>query len=123
MKGTWDAIHVFEVEDKKKPCHYKLTSTVMLSIETQTEATGKVSLAGNLTRQQEADFPVSNPQSHIANIGRLVEDMEIKLRTTLDTIYFGKTKDIFNQMRSMMGSSVSRVRDAQMTAIAAAVKK
>jgi capping protein beta len=123
MKGTWDAIHVFEVEDKKKPCHYKLTSTVMLSIETQTEATGKVSLAGNLTRQQEADAPVSNPQSHIANIGRLVEDMEIKLRTTLDTIYFGKTKDIFNQMRSMMGSSVSRVRDAQMSAIAHAVKK
>jgi capping protein (actin filament) muscle Z-line, beta len=51
MKGTWDSIHVVEVQDSKKNAHYKLTSTVMLSIETETEATGIVNLAGSLTRQ------------------------------------------------------------------------
>ncbi len=51
MKGTWDSIHVIEVLDKAKNAHYKLTSTVMLFIETETRETGCVTLAGSLTRQ------------------------------------------------------------------------
>jgi capping protein beta len=51
MKGTWDSIHVVEVVDKGKNAHYKLTSTVMLFIETETKETGRVTLAGSLTRQ------------------------------------------------------------------------
>jgi hypothetical protein len=56
MKGTWDSIHVVEVQDNKKNAHYKLTSTVMLSIETETNATGQVNLAGSLTRQVFLNF-------------------------------------------------------------------
>ena len=51
MKGTWDSIHVVEVQESSSNAHYKLTSTVMLSIETETDATGTVTLSGNLTRQ------------------------------------------------------------------------
>lgn len=51
MKGTWDSIHVIEIKDGKKSASYKLTSTVMLTIETETAQTGKVTLSGNLTRQ------------------------------------------------------------------------
>lgn len=51
MKGTWDSIHVVEVHDKKKNATYKLTSTVMLTLETETTSTGQVNLAGSLTRQ------------------------------------------------------------------------
>lgn len=100
MKGTWDSIHVVEVQEGKKSAHYKLTSTVMLTIETETEATGNVSLAGSLTRQAEQDSAVSDQSPHVSNIGRMVEDMELKLRQTLETIYFGKTKDIANELRN-----------------------
>jgi len=108
MKGTWDSIHVVEVQEnnKTKSGHYKLTSTVMLSIETETTATGQVSLAGSLTRQDEKDFPVNDANPHVSNIGKMVEDMEIKLRTTLEQIYFGKTKDIANELRSTTGTSI-----------------
>lgn len=106
MKGTWDSIHVVEVQDRQKNAHYKLTSTVMLNIETETPATGNVSLAGSLTRQEERDFPVSDASPHYANIGRMVESMENKLRQTLETIYFGKTKDIANELRSVTSASV-----------------
>lgn len=51
MKGSWDSIHVVEVQDRQRNAHYKLTSTVMLNIETETAGTGNVSLAGSLTRQ------------------------------------------------------------------------
>jgi len=54
MKGTWDSTHVFQVEViNNNMASYQLTSTVMLSIETETPETGNVSLAGNLTRQEE----------------------------------------------------------------------
>lgn len=44
---------------------------------------------------------MSESSPHIANIGRLVEDMENKIRNTLNEIYFGKTKDIVNGLRSI----------------------
>lgn len=123
MRGTWDAIHVFEVAEKSKSAHYKLTSTVMLTIETETEKTGKVNLSGNLTRQEEKDYPVQNPQSHIANIGRLIEDMENKLRMALDTIYFGKTKDIVMDLRSVMSTSILQQQRSHMMQIGSAINK
>lgn len=105
MKGTWDSIHVVEVNESKKNANYKLTSTVMLSIETETEATGTVTLSGSLTRQTTNEYQVTETSPHVCNIGRMVEDMEYKLRQTLETIYFGKTKDIANELRQAVGTS------------------
>ena len=51
--------------------------------------------------QCEQDCPVSEAVPHIANIGRMVEDMENKIRNTLNEIYFGKTKDIVNGLRTV----------------------
>lgn len=110
MKGAWDSIHVVEVQDQKTKAHYKLTSTVMLNVETETAATGRVSLAGSLTRQDEKDYPVSDAVPHVCNIGRMVEDMEIKLRTTLEQIYFGKTKDIVGDLRSVLSTAILNQR-------------
>jgi len=121
MKGTWDSIHVVEVQDKGKGGHYKLTSTVMLFIETETKETGRVTLAGSLTRQDEKDFAVDKNNPHVANIGRMVEDMELKLRTTLQTIYFGKTKDIVNDLRQTINVSSLQHRNALQAEIGRAI--
>lgn len=66
-------------------CHYKLTSTVILQLGSEAEALGKLDLSGNLTRQVEYDLPVENDQSHVSNVGKLVEDMELKMRNLLRT--------------------------------------
>jgi len=122
MKGTWDSIHVIEIQDKAgKGGHYKLTSTVMLFIETETRETGRVTLAGSLTRQDEKDYPVDKMNPHVANIGRMVEDMELKLRTTLQTIYFGKTKDIVNDLRQSISVSSLQHRNALQAEIGRAI--
>lgn len=65
MKGAWDSIHVMEVSENGRSAHYKLTSTVMLSLITENQATGKVNLAGSLTRQEERDAPLSETNTHI----------------------------------------------------------
>lgn len=40
-------------------------------------------LSGNMTRQIEQDMPVTDDSSHIVNVGKLVEDMELKMRNLL----------------------------------------
>jgi capping protein (actin filament) muscle Z-line, beta len=36
-----------------------------------------------MVRQVEQDFPVDDDAGHVANIGKMVEDMEIKMRNLL----------------------------------------
>jgi capping protein beta len=49
----------------------------------------------------EQDHPVLDATSHVQNVGRMVEDMEIKMRNLLQEVYFGKTRDVVNDLRSL----------------------
>jgi len=76
-----------------------------------------------LTRQDEKDAPVTDATGHLSNIGRMVEDMEIKLRLTLEQIYFGKTRDIVNDLRSVISATVVSQRKAISQQIGTAISK
>lgn len=104
-EGIWDSIHVFEAVDRARTAHYKLTSTVILHLSTESETLGEMDLSGNMTRQIESDLPVDDDTSHIANIGKLVEDMELKMRNLLQEVYFGKAKDVVGDLRSISSLS------------------
>lgn len=114
IKGCWDSIHVVEVQEKTtgRSAHYKLTSTAMLWLQTNKPGSGTMNLGGSLTRQVEGDANVSEASPHIANIGRMVEEMENKIRNTLNEIYFGKTKDIVNGLRSIEPLANQQQQDA-----------
>jgi len=87
---------------------------VILSLSNTAAALGDLDLSGNMTRQVEQDLPVEDDGSHIANIGRLVEDMELKMRNLLQEVYFGKAKDIVGDLRSLTSlSEGQRDRDTQ----------
>lgn len=75
----------------------------------------------NLQVEHDALFSETSP--HIANIGRLVEDMENKIRNTLNEIYFGKTKDIVNGLRSVQTISDQRQQAALQQDLAAALQR
>lgn len=114
IKGCWDSIHVVQAteNDGSRTVHYKLISTVMLWLETNKKNSGTMNLGGSLTRQIELDAQVTDMSSHIANIGRLVEDMENKIRNTLNEIYFGKTNMILNGLRSLAPLSDQKQKEA-----------
>ncbi|KAF2187700.1 F-actin capping protein, beta subunit [Zopfia rhizophila CBS 207.26] len=99
--GSWDSIHVFDAQDRARTAHYKLTSTVILSLGTDSEALGGMDLSGNMVRQVEQDMAVDDDTSHVANIGKMVEDMELKMRNLLQEVYFGKAKDVVGDLRSI----------------------
>lgn len=96
-EGGWDSIHVFEATERGRSSQYKLTSTVMLHMLSDNPTLGKMDLSGNMTRQSEQEMDVKEKNDHIANIGRIIEDMELKMRNQLQEVYFGKTKDIVNE--------------------------
>ncbi|KAI4171474.1 MAG: hypothetical protein LQ343_004212 [Gyalolechia ehrenbergii] len=100
-EGAWDSIHVFEAINRARTAHYKLTSTVILHLSRSNEVLGNMDLSGNMTRQIEQDMPVQDDGSHIVNVGKLVEDMELKMRNLLQEVYFGKAKDIVGDLRSI----------------------
>lgn len=117
-EGSWDSIHVFETAERGRQAHYKLTSTVMLHLLMRKgtddddpgkdlkgcdgwKREGEVSLSGSMTRQTEQDWPIHDTASHICNIGRMIEEMEIKMRNLLQEVYFGKTRDIVYDLRSI----------------------
>ncbi|KAJ7170872.1 F-actin-capping protein subunit beta [Mycena crocata] len=133
--GSWDSIHVFETAERGRQSHYKLTSTVMLQLvtrrvsdgETEEKGSGnggkgspggkhegEVSLSGSMTRQTEQDWPILDSSSHISNTGRMIEEMEIKMRNLLQEVYFGKTRDIVYDLRSVDDLlQVNRQRELQ----------
>lgn len=52
-------------------------------------------------------------------MGRLIEDMEFKMRHALQEIYFGKTKDIVNDLRSVQGLAERSKQDVVKRELAA----
>ncbi|TCD70191.1 F-actin-capping protein subunit beta [Steccherinum ochraceum] len=118
--GSWDSIHVFEAAERGRQAHYKLTSTVMLQMvdrstsksdsvfpgkekdeKNDVKRDGEVTLSGSMTRQTEQDWPLQDQTSHITNTGRMIEEMEIKMRNLLQEVYFGKTRDVVFDLRSL----------------------
>ena len=49
---------------------------------------GEVTLSGSMTRQTEQDFPLQDQTSHITNTGKMIEEMEIKMRNLLQEVCF-----------------------------------
>jgi len=99
--GNWDSVHVFEASERGRQAHYKLTSTVMLQLQHTSPEGGEVNLSGSMTRQSEHDASLLEYSSHVPNAGRMIEEMESKMRNLLQEVYFGKTKDIVFDLRSI----------------------
>eukprot|EP00003_Mantamonas_plastica_P024015 TRINITY_DN441_c0_g1_i1.p1 TRINITY_DN441_c0_g1~~TRINITY_DN441_c0_g1_i1.p1 ORF type:complete len:272 (-),score=76.54 TRINITY_DN441_c0_g1_i1:665-1453(-) len=109
-QGHWDSLHVVEVTDNGSSADYRLTSSVMLFLKGNDD---KINLSGNLTRLTTQDGQAVNEKTpHVFNIGKLVEDMEHKLRNTIQTVYFGRTMDIVSDMRPQSGTTeIKRRKD------------
>lgn len=72
-----------------------------------------------MTRQLEQSLPLDAPSSsqkdslnpsHISNLGRLIEEQEIKMRNLLSEVYFAKTREVVNDLRSLRGNGEEQKR-------------
>lgn len=113
--SNWDSIHVVEATHSGQVVTYRLTSTILLYLDTNKQMT----LSGNLTRQTEKQgaLPVVGNEEHrnvaeVTNLGTLIEDVEIQMRTMLEAVYFEKTRDIFHETKNSIASVEEQNKEA-----------
>lgn len=105
FKGSWSSVHVFEVVSagKKDSFDYRLTSTVLVSMPLQLKGLGDIDLSGNITKQAQKSAVLKtigdSKESHLEIMGPMLEDLETDLRSTIEGVYFQKTKEIINGIR------------------------
>lgn len=116
--GGWDAIHVIEVRPEGAEAHYKLTSTIMLRLATDhstgSHSSGELKLSGSMTRQKEdrQSFKGKERTAHLPNMGRMIEDMENRMRDSLQDVYFGKTKSTVSKLYKAAGAAQENQKQA-----------
>jgi hypothetical protein len=54
-------------------------------------------------------------------MGKQLEEMELKARDALINVYFGKSQDVFNQMRKFRGEKAETERRGMQAGLAAAL--
>merc|ERR1712048_1196828 len=95
--GSWNSISVVEVTDKP--------------------GGGAVLAPGQfqykLTRQKISNLanPKDDINVHISNMGTMIEEMEGRLRSTVDVVYFGKTQEVLSYLREHRGLSEAKARE------------
>ncbi len=103
--GIWDSSNIvtvtFEDNDGKLKANYNLITTVSLVMAFESKICGSVSLSGSIARSSHSSKIVKNhvEDSHIENIGVLIENLESNIRNTIDTIYVMKSKEIVDTAR------------------------
>lgn len=105
--GNWDGIHIVNctLNEETKKATYRITSTVMITMDSSFEDIGQMSLAGSCakTAEQSVNLPSdfgTNPDSfHIRIIGKMVESNESLLRTEVTDNYINKQRQIINSGR------------------------
>jgi capping protein beta len=124
--SAWDSIHVFEAHQRSRSAHYRLTSTVMLRMaKSDAETLGDFELSGSLTRQTEQDGALDPtlPNAHIANLGRYIEEQELKMRSALQEVYLQRTQQVCNDLRSMQGWDEGRRRQGVQAELVGLLKR
>ena len=112
-KGSWESSNLIQAEInlQQRSVKYNVTSTVFLQISINGPAAGTIELSGGLTRVLQEHKPCSDAfgEGHVYNMIALVENQEGKLRSSLDMIYIGKTKEILDRTRHIE-TTKSRVK-------------
>jgi len=109
-EGYWNSIHIVEVGGVTAGrALYKLTTTILLHMTPNAASFGfgdvDTVLGGSLSRQTEKICPVlptagsDYGQVHVANLGAMIEDMEIDMRSSIDSLYIQKTREILDTTR------------------------
>lgn len=70
----------------------------MLQLAAKSDKIGEMDLSGNVMRQVQKEMDVNDANTHLMNIGRLIESVENTLRGNLNDIYFSKTQEVAPSM-------------------------
>ncbi|CAN8288912.1 unnamed protein product [Cochlearia groenlandica] len=82
--------------EEEEMAQYCLTSTIMLSLTTDDESSGKFGLYGSIRRQMKMELAVAD--DHLCNMGRMIEELDGKLKNSLDQVDKVPTRSAFKDV-------------------------
>ena len=98
----WDSMHVFEASDRSRQATYKVTSSLFVHLVSR--AYPHMVLSGYTSKQNIYEgIPCDDFSTHAANIGRIVEDIEGKMRAAYQDVSFARCRDIVQELRQLGG--------------------
>ncbi len=103
--GNWDAIHIVNCAINGAKAEYKVISTVMITMETNMDVLGKMTVAGSCSKTTSqtvalpADFATNSDAHHLRVVGKMIENHEGQLRTEVADNYINKQRQIINSGR------------------------
>jgi len=112
--GTWDSVHVVEVKEptNSNSCvDYKLSSSVLLHAKVASREPGPkgdTEFSSFVTRQAEdrGQRRKTGEDSHLLHIGRMLEEMEINIRQSMDVVHMAKQREVLNAVHSLDSSEL-----------------
>lgn len=102
--GTWDTFNTIDVKmDATKKVTYKLTTNVLLDIILKDESFGEIAMSGQIRKNKEETQKIAEEKYlddfHLANIGRMIEDMETNIRQQVEAVNAGKIRGVNDVIR------------------------
>jgi len=120
-EGGWDGLHVFEVSHggaKTGTARYKLTSTIIVTMCTESAEAGEVQMSGSTTERAENDLPFDENVTHVINMGTMLEAMETSLRLDILGVCFDKSQNIIDTLHSCADQSQQEAKQRQAEMVA-----
>jgi capping protein beta len=108
-EGTWSSVHLARVdhphdEHGETVVTYSVESTVLLAMQpaAHTEVSAFLTKHTTKTLKVNKDRLMS---SNLENLGKVIEDVEIELRSNLDRVHIPKTQEVVETLRKEERSS------------------
>lgn len=117
--ASWDSVNNitvrFENESGKIKATYNVITTLDLTMMFDNKTCGNVCLSGSVSRKAKSVKAVKKYEddAHIGNIGKLVEDLEGNLLSTIESVYALKSKEILETSRYNPNSRRPNVSQAE----------
>lgn len=126
--GEWNSTHVVScTKQSGERFEYKCISSLLLSLGIgNKDLLGEASLSGTVQSEKVVVENVEEKdliQSHVMNIGKLVEEQETNMRNKISAIYFGKCNNILQNMRHLDAQQAGREKKQANMMHAAMAKK
>eukprot|EP00545_Synedropsis_sp_CCMP1620_P001252 CAMPEP_0119008824 /NCGR_PEP_ID=MMETSP1176-20130426/3967_1 /TAXON_ID=265551 /ORGANISM="Synedropsis recta cf, Strain CCMP1620" /LENGTH=297 /DNA_ID=CAMNT_0006961233 /DNA_START=15 /DNA_END=905 /DNA_ORIENTATION=- len=109
-KGQWNSAHIVHVGNVVKgSAKYRISSTLSIAID----PTSDTCVSALVSRETEEQHKVSDHHaavhaSHLENIGKLIESIEIDMRSNLDVVTIPKTREVVTGLRCQGGAAAAR---------------
>jgi capping protein beta len=107
--GSWNSAHLVQVEKptdagKQSKCTYHVQSTVVIALNTgaSSEAGNKVQISASVARNTTQTLKVSKvfmKSNHIENIGTIIEDVEIDIRSSFERVHIPRTQEMVDAIQ------------------------